>query len=87
MFWLIFTLIYIISFAIYIVIIYLDCKRYLYFINIGDIIDEIKFFMWCPVVNTIALIIMIIAVVLSYLITLTKLDKLWEKFRDIKIKE
>lgn len=85
MFWLIFTAIYIISFVLHIAIIYLDCKEYLY--RVGDIIDEIRFFMWCPVVNTIALIMMIIAFALGYLIELLNIEELWEKFRDIKIKK
>ena len=91
MFWLIFTLIYIVSFAIHIAIIYLDCKRYLYFINIGDIIDGIRFYMWCPIINTAYLIILavyfIFVVLIKGLIKLTKLDNLWEKFRNIKIKK
>ena len=91
MFWLIFTLVYLITFAIYIAMIYLNCERYLYFINIGDIIDEIRFYMWCPIINTVYLIIsavcFIFVVLIKGLIKLTKLDNLWEKFRNIKIKK
>lgn len=87
MFWLIFTLVYLISFAIYIAIIYLDCKRYLYFINIGNIIDEIRFYMWCPIINTVYLIISAVCFIFDGLIKLTKIEELWRKFRDIKIKK
>ena len=85
MFWLIFALIYIISFAIHIAIIYFERKKRLYII--GDIIDEIEFYMWCPIINTAALIILIVGFIFVNLIKLTKLDELWEKFRNIKIKK
>ena len=85
MFWLIFTLIYIISFAIHIAIIYLTLKKYLY--KIGDIIDEIEFFMWCPVLNTVTIIAVLVYYIFVGLIKLTKLDELWENFKDIKLKK
>lgn len=86
MFWLIFTLIYIISFAIHIAIIYFKRKKYLY--RIGDIIDEIEFYMWCPVINTASLIIEMGCFIFVCLIKLTQfICGLWERFRDIKIKK
>lgn len=84
MFWLIFILIYIISLIIHIVGIWYEHKKYIY--KIGDIIDELQFFMWCPVFNTISLIVLIIGFIIYSLITTTKLDELWEKFKDIRIK-
>lgn len=85
MFCLIFTLIYIISFALHIVGIWYEHKRRIF--KVGDIIDEIEFYMWFPVLNTIVLIMMIIVFVLAYLTALTKLEELWIKFKNIKIKK
>lgn len=86
MFWLIFALIYIISFAIHIAIIYFERKKYLYII--GDIIDEIVFYMWCPIINTASLIIRMGCFIFVGLIKLTQfICELWEKFRDIKLKK
>ena len=85
MIWLTFTLIYIISFTLHIVRIWYEGKRWIF--KVGDIIDEIEFYMWCPVLNTITLILLMISFMLGYLITILKLEELWEKFRDIKIKK
>lgn len=79
MIWLIFTLIYIISFAIHIVNIWYEYKRHIF--KVGDIIDHIQFYMLCPVINTGVIIILI-----PFLIFVS-LEKLWKKFRDIKIKK
>ena len=68
MFWLIFTLVYLISFVIHIVIMYFECKKYSY--GIGDIIDEMEFYMWCPVLNTFTIILLILGFIFGYLITL-----------------
>lgn len=85
MFWLIFTLVYLISFAIYIVDIWYEDRRLIF--KVGDVLDRIEFYMWCPIINTAALIILIVGFIFVNLIKLTKLDELWEKFRDIKIKK
>lgn len=85
MFWLIFALIYTISFVLHIVLIYLENKKYFY--RIGDIIDEIQFYMWCPVLNTISLFLLAIAFGFGYIFELLNIGELWEKFRDIKIKK
>lgn len=84
MIWLILVLIYLASFAIHILLIYLKDKRRI--LTVGDIIDEIKPFMWVPFVNTIALILLGIAFILNKIIHLFKLSVLWEKFRNIKLK-
>lgn len=44
MIWLILVLIYLVSFAIHILLVYFEHKRYIY--RIGDIIDEIEIFMF-----------------------------------------
>lgn len=80
MIWLIFLLIYLVSFAINILIVYLENKRHIY--KVGDIIDSIYFFMWCPIINTFVLIIYIPLIIVNLL----KLPVLWEKFRNIKLK-
>lgn len=85
MFWLIFTLIYIISFAIYIIDIWYEDRRLIF--KMGDIIDRIEFYMWCPIINTVSIIIVVVCFAFIGLIKLTKLDELWEKIRNIKIKK
>ena len=85
MFWLIFTAIYIISFALHIVIIYLECKKYIY--TIGDIIDEIEFCTWFPILNTLALVSWVIFFGFRYIFRIKILKNLWENFRNIKIKK
>ena len=83
--WLIFIMIYIVSFAIHIVMIYFDYKYILY--KIGDIVDRIEFFMYCPIINTAFLIIVVIGKIVIKSIELLHLDELWESFRNIKIKK
>ena len=84
MIWLILVLIYLVSFAINILLIYLENKLWIY--KLGDIIDEIKPFMWIPFVNTIALIMFGVAFIIEEIIYRLKLPVLWEKFRNIKLK-
>ena len=84
MFWLIFTLVYLISFAIHILDIWYKHKRHIF--KVGDIIDYIQFYMLCPILNTAYLILLVVCFTFMCLIKLTKLDKLWDKFRNIKIK-
>ena len=84
MIWLILVLIYLVSFAIHILLIYLENKWWIY--DVGDIIDKIKLFMWVPFVNTIALIVFGIAFIIDEIICRLKLSVLWQKFRNIKIK-
>ena len=85
MFWLIVTLVYIISFAIYIVDIWYEDRRRIF--KVGDIIDKIEFFMWCPIINTVTIIIVLVYFIFVYLITLTKIEELWIKFKNIKLKQ
>ena len=51
-----------------------------------DLLDEIEFFMWFPLLNTLILIIVVIGIFIMKLCELLKLDVLWEKFRSIKLK-
>lgn len=43
--------------------------------------------MWCPVLNTVYLILLGILRMVIKIVNLIKLPVLWEKFRNIKIKE
>lgn len=85
MFWVIlFILIWICSFVIHVIWEYHDNKRVIF--RIGDLIDKIEFFMWCPILNTSYLILLSIAFVVVRIARLLKLPELWEKFRNIKLK-
>lgn len=85
MFWVIlFILIWICSFVIHVIWEYHDNKRVIF--RVGDLIDEIEFFMWCPLINTLTLIIVSTAFIAYKIICLLKLPELWEKFRNIKLK-
>jgi hypothetical protein len=82
---LVFIIIYLVSFAINLIICYQDNKRHIF--NVGDLLDEIEFYMWCPILNTLSLIIIVLAIVADKLWTLSKIDILWKKFRNIKLKK
>lgn len=80
----IFILIYLISLAIHILIEYRENKWYID--TIGDLIDNINIFMWFPLINTIFLIILAVFIFFVKLWELLKLNILWEKFRNIKLR-
>lgn len=80
----IFILIYLISFAIHLLIEYSENKRFIY--NVGDLIDNTHFYMWFPLLNTFVLIVAAVGIFLIKLSELLKLDVLWQKFRNIKLK-
>lgn len=77
-------LIYLISFAIHLWMEYRENKRFIH--NIGDLIDNIHFYTWFPLLNTFVLIVVAIGVFIMKIWKLSKLDVLWEKFRNIKLK-
>ena len=54
--------------------------------TVGDFIDEIDFYMWCPILNTFMLIAYALCACIVAIWKLTKLSILWEKFRNIKLK-
>lgn len=85
MFWVIlFILIWICSFVMHVIWKYHDYKRVIF--KVGDLIDKIETYMWIPVINTLALITIIVAFVVDIIADLLKLPELWEKFRNIKLK-
>ena len=77
-------LIYLISFAIHLLMEYRENKRFIH--DIGDLIDNIHFYMWFPLLNTLLLIILVVGIFIMKLWELLKLDILWEKFRSIRLK-
>lgn len=81
---LVFILVCLVSFVITLIMCYRENKYAIF--KVGDLIDNIEFYMWCPILNTIFLIIIIVGKVIVKLWTLCKLDILWEKFRNIKLK-
>lgn len=80
----IFILIYLVSLVIHLVIYYKENKRHIFYVK--DLLDEIKFYMWSPILNTILIIVVVIGIVIAKLLEVSKLDILWEKFRNIRLK-
>lgn len=80
---LIFILIYILSVIGLLIGIYIidtNCK------TIGDIFDKSEIFMYFPLINTIALIVGVIGLMIYIVIKTLKLDKLLDKIRNIKLR-
>lgn len=77
-------LIYLISFAINLLIEYVDDKHRIH--NIGDLIDNIEPYMCYPVINTLLVLLYIVGTIFMIICALSKLDILWQKFRNIKLK-
>lgn len=80
----IFILIYLISVAILLSMCYYENRYTIH--NIGDLLDETEGFMWCPFLNTGLVIIFGLCLGVATLWELSKLNILWEKFKNIKIK-
>jgi hypothetical protein len=80
----VFILVYLVSFAINLIICYQDNKRHIF--NVGHLLDEIEPYMWTPIINTLVLLIIVVGIVIVKLWELSKLGILWEKFRNIKLK-
>lgn len=51
-----------------------------------DLLEEIEFHMWFPVLNTFMLIAFALLVGIISIWKVSKLDILWEKFRNIKLR-
>lgn len=76
-------LIWLISTVIWIIWVYIDDK---WIYDVGDLIDKTEFYMWFPIINTVTLIGFVIILFFYKIFVLLKLDILWEKFRNIKLK-
>lgn len=79
-----FILIYLVSFAMHLLLEYKEQERRIH--NIGDLIDNIHFYMWFPLLNTLMLLLVVLFIFFIGIWKLLKLDALWEKFRNIKLK-
>lgn len=80
----IFILIYLISFAIHLLLEYKENERHIH--DVGDLIDNIHFYMWFPLLNTLMLILVAVFIFIMKLWELLKLDILWKKFRNIRLR-
>lgn len=74
----IFILVYLISVAIFLITCYYENKDTIH--DIGDLLDTTESFTWLPFINT------AFVIVFCLYLGLSKLNILWEKFRNIKIK-
>ena len=77
-------IIYILSFIAHIVLLWIYRRKYFY--RVGDIVDKIEFYMWFPILNTIALIALICIFIFYSLYKLLKLDIVWNWLMNIKLK-
>lgn len=80
----IFLLIYLISLAIHIIDRYIVNRRRIF--RVGDLIDLIEFYMWFPILNTLSILIFLLISLVIVIWERTKLNVLWNKFRNIKLK-
>lgn len=72
------------SLVIHIIMCYKENKRHIFYVR--DLLDEIEFFMWFPLLNTFTLIAWALLVCIIAIWKVSKLNILWEKFRNIKLK-
>ena len=79
-----FILIYLISVAVCLITCYYDNKNYIH--DVGDLLDQTEGFMWCPLLNTLLIIIFCLCLGVVKLWELSKLSALWKKFRSIKLR-
>lgn len=75
--------IWLVSTIIWIIWVYIE-EKWIY--DVGDLIDKTEFYMWFPIINTVTLIGFVIILFFYKIFVLLKLDILWEKFRNIKLK-
>lgn len=59
-------------------------KRHIFYVR--DLLDEIDFDTWFPIVNTLTLISLALCMGIIAMWKALKLGVLWEKFRNIKLK-
>lgn len=80
----IFILIYLISVFVFLITCYNESKNTIH--NVGDLLDETEGFMYCPLLNTVLIIIYYLCLGSVKLWKLSKLNILWKKFRSIKLR-
>lgn len=81
---LIFVVIYIVGIIGWLCLIYFTEKEDIE--TIGDLLDKSVCFMYIPVFNIASLTVIFVIDVCVWLLTPINIDKLWEKFRNIKLK-
>lgn len=79
----IFLLIYLTSFAIHLIACYRENKYRIH--TVGDLIDRIEIHMWFPILNTLAVIGLLLLLFAIKVWRVFKLGVLWEKFKNIKL--
>ena len=80
----IFILIYLVSLVIHLIVCYRENKRVIF--KVGDLIDKMDGLSWFPLINTLSLIVVVLCFIVYTIFKLLKIDVLWEKFRNIKLK-
>jgi hypothetical protein len=79
----VFVVIYIITVIINMYITHRECEPRVF--TLGELIDNMEGWMFIPVVNTTALIILALCVCIYLIINYTGIIKLWNKIRNIKL--
>lgn len=77
------VVIYIITVIIHMYITHKECEPRVY--TLGELFDKMEGWMFIPVINTIALIILALCVCIYLIIKYTGIIKLWGKIRNIKL--
>lgn len=82
----VFILVYLVSFAILLISHYRENKHQIVYVK--DLMKSIRHevHIWFPIINTLTLIFFVVVLVVEKLWKLFRLDKLWEKFGNIKLK-
>ena len=70
-----FILIYLVSLVIHLVICYKENKRHIFYVR--DLLDEIDFYMWFPILNTLLILVVLICIVIM---TLWEVSDLLKRF-------
>ena len=77
------VVIYIITVIIHMYITHKECEYRLF--TLGELFDRMEGWMFIPVINTIALIILVLCVCVYLIIKYTGIIKLWDKIRNIRL--
>lgn len=77
-----FILIYLVSLIIHIIICYKENRLHIFYVK--DLLNEIQFYMWFPILNTLVILIVSLILIILSICKVLKLNILWEKFKNIK---
>lgn len=78
-----FVVIYIITVVINMYITHKECEPRVF--TLGELFDKMEGWMFIPVINTVALIILALCICIYLIIKHTGIIKLWDKIRNIKL--